>query len=369
MERTSHYGLPIFEPDDHPSILTDFNQAMYDIDEAMFTISMGGSASAEAIEELRQGLTSVSTQIGVINQTLGTKLDDSFLNNLAPQFDAEEVYNKYDFVFKDGNLYQCADDYDPSTDTFDNCFIAVWLCNNVARNQADIEDINNSVSSLDGRVTNLENNPPTPTLPLATRSTTGVVKVGGYLNIGDDGTISGMQADTQSAKTGNVLAQRTDGMFATSGRLVNGALIKRVSEATPTQSSSGNIQVKILNTYDTHTDTKVSYEFYKTGPHKYYGKIRLNLNYSGTSVVQVILSDVSDNNVSLTSNSKWIVRCAPNRPTNTDYSAGWGEEDIQCRAFTQSAGTLTLQFKPSGSGQTQTDFILIGDDFKFVGAV
>lgn len=205
MNRTLHYGLPIFEASDKPSILVDFNQAMQDIDESMFLIAAGGDSHvADAIAALEQGLASVTSQIAIINQTLGTKLDTSFMHNLAAEFDRTMTYFKYDFVFADGNLYQCIEDYEPNSSSFDICFRPVWLCNSVAKTEADLEELSDNYDALETRVTSLEN-APGYSLPAATTSTLGGIKVGSGLSISPTGVLdvaggSGLQLNHDNIK-------------------------------------------------------------------------------------------------------------------------------------------------------------------------
>lgn len=156
MNRTLHYGLPLFEAADKPSILVDWNKTMSDLDLALFTIATGGDTSVvDAITSLQQAVSSINSQIEVINQTLGDTLDTSFMNNIANQFDDTNHYYPKDFVFKDGNLFICAEGYTPG-DTFDQKFIPVWLCNKLTDAMKDAEDAYNGVRSLSSRMHDAE---------------------------------------------------------------------------------------------------------------------------------------------------------------------------------------------------------------------
>lgn len=171
MNRTLHYGLPLFEAADKPSILVDWNETMQDLDDALFTLATGGDSSvADAITALQQAVASINSQITTINQTLGNTLDTTFMNNIAPQFEATGVeYNPKDMVFHNGNLYICFTQYADNQDDedhFDQYFIPVWLANKVTDNLKDVDSLKTRMTSaesgllgLDTRVTALENAP------------------------------------------------------------------------------------------------------------------------------------------------------------------------------------------------------------------
>ena len=164
MNRTAHYGLPLFEATDKPSILVDWNETMAELDNALFTIATGGDTSVvDAITALQQAVASINSQITVINQTLGDTLDTTFMNNIATQFEATgATYNPKDMVFHNGNLYICFAQYTGIQDDeehFDQYFIPVWLAQKVTDNLNDVDSLKTSVTGLDTRVTALENAP------------------------------------------------------------------------------------------------------------------------------------------------------------------------------------------------------------------
>ena len=178
MNRTAHYGLPLFEATDKPSILVDWNETMAELDNALFTIATGGDTSVvDAITALQQAVASINSQITIINQTLGDTLDVTFMNNIAPQFEATGVeYNPRDMVFHNSNLYICFTQYTGIQDDeehFDQYFIPVWLAEKVTDNLNDVDSLKTrmtaaesgistnagDISGLDTRVTALENAP------------------------------------------------------------------------------------------------------------------------------------------------------------------------------------------------------------------
>ena len=214
MNRTLHYGLPLFEATDKPSILVDWNETMAELDNALFTIATGGDTSVvDAITALQQAVASINSQITIINQTLGDTLDVTFMNNIAPQFEATGVeYNPKDMVFHNGNLYICFAQYtgiQDDEDHFDQYFIPVWLANKVTDNL-------NAVDSLDTRVTALEN-APAPTgdykkavlmcaksMTLQDLVTTGILTQAGYLWMGSIASTPSATLNLNGGSNGNV---------------------------------------------------------------------------------------------------------------------------------------------------------------------
>lgn len=159
MNRTDHYGLPLFEANDKPSILVDWNETMAELDNALFTIATGGDTSVvDAITALQQAVDSINSQITAINQTLGYTLDTSFMSNIATQFESTGVeYNPRDMVFHDGNLYICFTQYlgiQDDEEHFDQYFIPVWLAQKVTDNLNDVDSLKTRMTSAESSIVN-----------------------------------------------------------------------------------------------------------------------------------------------------------------------------------------------------------------------
>lgn len=78
-EKTQYYQLPVYQPDDITSWLTDFNGAMEKIDAALHAIAQGGGGGGETINVVQttgQSQTDVMSQKAVTDQ-LATKADTS----------------------------------------------------------------------------------------------------------------------------------------------------------------------------------------------------------------------------------------------------------------------------------------------------
>lgn len=64
--KTAHYELPQYEQNDIPSILTDFNGAMEDIDEAIYASASASSQASAEVDTLTATVTSVQNTVASI---------------------------------------------------------------------------------------------------------------------------------------------------------------------------------------------------------------------------------------------------------------------------------------------------------------
>lgn len=62
-QTTTNYQLPIFVGSDIPSWLTDFNEAMNKIDEAIKGASTTGGVSQDDVDELQHNISQLTTKV------------------------------------------------------------------------------------------------------------------------------------------------------------------------------------------------------------------------------------------------------------------------------------------------------------------
>ena len=67
--KTAHYELPQYEQNDIPSILTDFNGAMEDIDEAIYASANASAQASADVQTLTTTVTSVQNTVATIQSS------------------------------------------------------------------------------------------------------------------------------------------------------------------------------------------------------------------------------------------------------------------------------------------------------------
>ena len=67
--QTAHYGLPQYEQNDIPSILTDLNGAMEDIDEAIYASANASAQASSDVQTLTTTVTSVQNTVATIQSS------------------------------------------------------------------------------------------------------------------------------------------------------------------------------------------------------------------------------------------------------------------------------------------------------------
>ena len=67
--KTAHYELPQYEQNDIPSILTDFNDAMEDIDEAIYASANASAQASSDVQTLTTTVTSVQNTVATIQSS------------------------------------------------------------------------------------------------------------------------------------------------------------------------------------------------------------------------------------------------------------------------------------------------------------
>lgn len=67
--KTAHYELPQYEQNDIPSILTDFNGAMEDIDEAIYASANASAQASSDVQTLTTTVTSVQNTVATIQSS------------------------------------------------------------------------------------------------------------------------------------------------------------------------------------------------------------------------------------------------------------------------------------------------------------
>lgn len=97
MRKTRHYKLPLFDSNDQPKWLVDWNEAMAKIDYAIH-VATTGDPDVPDISEL----------YGMI-QELQT-LTNGIVNNLYSEYDSTRAYEKNDFCTHNGELYICTEE-------------------------------------------------------------------------------------------------------------------------------------------------------------------------------------------------------------------------------------------------------------------
>ena len=137
MTHTTHYKLPLFESNDQPKWLVDWNSAMEKIDLAIHT-AQTGDPDTPSLDEL----------YGMI-QVIQNELD-KIIAQIASNFDEDTDYAVNDFVFNNGELFVCTNAYTAGTGWSLSYFEKIDLASKLTLAL-------NSLVSLDTRVTALEN--------------------------------------------------------------------------------------------------------------------------------------------------------------------------------------------------------------------
>lgn len=97
MRKTKHYKLPLFDSNDQPKWLVDWNEAMAKIDLAIH-VATTGDPDVPDITEL----------YGMI-QELQT-ITNNIVSNLYSEYDSTRAYEKNDFCTHNGELYICTEE-------------------------------------------------------------------------------------------------------------------------------------------------------------------------------------------------------------------------------------------------------------------
>lgn len=97
MRKTKHYKLPLFDSNDQPKWLVDWNEAMAKIDIAIH-VATTGDPDVPDISEL----------YGMIQELQA--LTDNIVNNLYAEYDNTRAYAKNDFCTHNGELYICTEE-------------------------------------------------------------------------------------------------------------------------------------------------------------------------------------------------------------------------------------------------------------------
>lgn len=97
MQSTAHYNLPLFETNDKPKWLVDWNNTMVKLDEAIAEASSGDP-----------DVPPVSEMWGYIQELISKT--NSIVSNLYSEYDNTNAYNKNDFCTHNGVLYICTEE-------------------------------------------------------------------------------------------------------------------------------------------------------------------------------------------------------------------------------------------------------------------
>lgn len=73
---TEHYGLPIYRASDKVSFLVDWNGAMQEIDDLLYTIHATGDVNQQQINALQSAVQSAETTISELSASMTTVVDD-----------------------------------------------------------------------------------------------------------------------------------------------------------------------------------------------------------------------------------------------------------------------------------------------------
>ncbi len=152
MRQTTHYKLPLFESSDQPKWLVDWNGAMSKLDTVIHTIATG-SPDVPDIDELYGMVQAIDEQINFIKA------------NIAPIFSEDTNYLRDDFVLYQDELYIFQQDY-TAGDGWDHALTTqINLADKLSYCLQTIRTLDSRTTSLDSRVTALENATPNPLIP------------------------------------------------------------------------------------------------------------------------------------------------------------------------------------------------------------
>ena len=89
---TEHYGLPIYRASDKVSFLVDWNGAMQEIDDLLYTIHATGDVNQQQINALQSAVQSAETTISELSASMTTVVDD--LSDVSA--DNVQLHNRVD---------------------------------------------------------------------------------------------------------------------------------------------------------------------------------------------------------------------------------------------------------------------------------
>ena len=200
MQSTLHYNFPLYEGEDTPNLLVEWNATMQALDTKLYALSIG-NAGPEIIREIEQLITAVNGLIDEVTQAI------SDINELQQtvngvQSTVTSLFNNIDEIQDSVVALQgvittvqqlvasLQEDVTGNTDDISALQSSVnTLTSSVSTLNGALENMQTSISGIDNRVTALEQ-APAYELPKASANTLGGVKVGNNLSIDDNGVLS-----------------------------------------------------------------------------------------------------------------------------------------------------------------------------------
>ena len=207
MQSTQHYNFPLYEGEDTPNLLVEWNATMQALDTKLYALSIG-NAGHEIIREIEQLITAVNGLIDEVTQAISDINDlqqtvngvqstvNSLFNNIdeiqdsivALQGVVTTVQQLIASVQEDVSELQ--DDVSDNTSDISSLQSSVnTLTSSVSTLNGALENMQTSISGIDTRVTALEQEP-SYELPTASANTLGGIKVGDNLSIDANGVLS-----------------------------------------------------------------------------------------------------------------------------------------------------------------------------------
>lgn len=231
MQSTLHYNFPLYEGEDTPNLLVEWNSTMQALDTKLYALSIG-NAGPEIIREIEQLITAVNNLITEVTEAI-SDIDDlqSTVNGL--QSNINQIFTNIDgvqdtVVALQGvvqTLQTTVSGYSGDISNLQNSVST--LTSSMATLNGALENMQTSISSIDGRVTALEQ-APSYELPTASANTLGGVKVGENLSIDANGVLSASGGSSYTLpvassntlggiKVGSGLSIENDGTLSTTG--------------------------------------------------------------------------------------------------------------------------------------------------------
>jgi len=200
MQSTLHYNFPLYEGEDTPNLLVEWNATMQALDTKLYALSIG-NAGPEIIREIEQLITAVNGLIDEVTQAI-SDIDELQQTVNGVQSTVTSLFNNIDEIQDSVVALQgvittvqqlvasLQEDVTGNTDDISSLQSSVnTLTSSVSTLNGALENMQTSISGINNRVTALEQ-APAYELPKASANTLGGVKVGNNLSIDDNGVLS-----------------------------------------------------------------------------------------------------------------------------------------------------------------------------------